>query len=236
MTVSSASLDLTSTPAVGSMRTSTDGDVARARAITTFCWLPPDRPETSCSGPWVTMPSEPIMPSATAARRRGAMKPSGPSRRLTVMVALSATDWERTRPCLWRLFGTQPTPRASAAGTSAGGSERPLISILPPVKGPRPATASATPIRPLLVAPERPTTSPACTAKLTSAKSSPLRRLTLSATVVSLAPVRAVASATWRFACSPVIASISRSFGRSATGALMMWRASRSTVTAWQIS
>ena len=55
-TASSASLDLTSTPAVGSISTRTDGSLASARPITTFCWLPPERPETSWSGPSVTMP------------------------------------------------------------------------------------------------------------------------------------------------------------------------------------
>ena len=52
----------------------------------------------------------------------GAMKPSGPRRSAMVMVVLSATDWDITRPWACRLFGTQPTPSASAAGTSPLGS------------------------------------------------------------------------------------------------------------------
>ena len=99
--------------------------------MTTFCWLPPERLETSWSGPSVTMPSESIVPCVTSACRCGEMKPARPSVRPIVMVVLSATDCERTRPCLWRLFGTQPTPSASAAGTSPARSGRSLIRICP---------------------------------------------------------------------------------------------------------
>ena len=52
---SSDSLDRTSTPAVGLISTSTRGSVDSARAITTFCWLPPDRPATGAAGPVVLM-------------------------------------------------------------------------------------------------------------------------------------------------------------------------------------
>ncbi len=58
-TASSASFDLTSTPAVGSISTSTDGSLASARPITTFCWLPPERLETGWSGPSV-IDAEPV--------------------------------------------------------------------------------------------------------------------------------------------------------------------------------
>jgi len=67
----------------------------------------------------------------TAARRFGEMNPSGPSSPLIVMVVLSATDWPRTRPSLCRLFGTQPTPSASAAGTLPDFSGRSLMRIVP---------------------------------------------------------------------------------------------------------
>ena len=60
MTCSRASFDFTSTPAVGSIRTRTEGALASARPMTTFCWLPPDRLETNCPGPCVTIPSEAI--------------------------------------------------------------------------------------------------------------------------------------------------------------------------------
>ena len=88
----------------------------------------PSRPSAGCRrrgsrpaapGPSVTMPS--VGDRCAASRRpcrRGAMKPSGPSWPAMVMVVLSATDCGSTRPCLCRLFGTQPTPSASAAGTS----------------------------------------------------------------------------------------------------------------------
>ena len=63
------------------MRTRTEGSVASARPMTTFCWLPPERLDTGWSGPSVTMPSEAMARLVSAALRRGAMKPSGPSRR-----------------------------------------------------------------------------------------------------------------------------------------------------------
>ena len=81
-----------------------------------------------------------------------------------------------------------------------------------------------------------PTTSPRRTVKLTSAKSSPERSADLERHRRVGGHGPAAASATPKFTCSPVIASISVSFGRSPTGAETMWRASRSTVTAWQIS
>ena len=105
--------------------------MASALPITTFCWLPPERLETSCSGPSVTIPSEWIAEAVASARRRGAMNPSGPSWRAIVIVTLSATDWVRTRPCLCRLFGTHPTPSASAAGTSPERNGLALIVIEP---------------------------------------------------------------------------------------------------------
>ena len=81
-----------------------------------------------------------------------------------------------------------------------------------------------------------PTTSPLRTLKLTPWKSSPARPSTSRAIAASAGTVRPAASAKPKLTLSPVIASISRSLGRSATGAETMWRASRSTVTAWQIS
>ncbi len=50
---SSDSRDRTSTPTVGLISTSAFGSLASARAITTFCALPPDRPATGWSGPSV---------------------------------------------------------------------------------------------------------------------------------------------------------------------------------------
>ena len=88
------------------------------------------------------------------------MNPSGPSAFAMVIVTLSAIDCVRTSPCRCRLFGTQPTPSASAAGTSPVRNGAPLMRIVPDAYAPKPATASATPSRPLLVAPESPTTSP----------------------------------------------------------------------------
>ena len=48
-----------------------------------------------------------------------------------VMVVLSATDWESTRPCSCRLFGTQPTPSARAAATLPLRRSLPLMRMVP---------------------------------------------------------------------------------------------------------
>ena len=99
-------MDFTSTPAVGRMATSTLGSRASARAITTFCWLPPDRPETGCSGPVVLMSSDVIMRWANARVREGSTVPYGPSWSATVSVAFSATLRPRTSPWRCRSSGT----------------------------------------------------------------------------------------------------------------------------------
>ena len=125
-------MERTSTPAVGLISTSSRGSLASARAMTTFCWLPPDRPETGSSGPGRL--DRQVLDHA--ARRAGPgggalMNPCGPSRSGTVRVALSAIDMSGTKPWWCRSCGTNPTPAASAAGTLPGRGRRPAISTVP---------------------------------------------------------------------------------------------------------
>ena len=105
-TPSSASFDLTSTPLVGRMATSTAGSRASARAITTFCWLPPESPDTGCPGPVVLMSSDAIMRRANSRVRDGSTVPIGPSWSATVRVAFSATLRPGTSPSRCRSSGT----------------------------------------------------------------------------------------------------------------------------------
>ena len=53
----------TSTPWVGSSSTSTFGAMRNQRAITTFCWLPPDSSVTtfSCSGGRTSSSLDPVL-------------------------------------------------------------------------------------------------------------------------------------------------------------------------------
>ena len=162
------SLDFTSTPAVGLMRTSSRGSEARARAMTTFCALPPDRSETGWSGPSVWMSSRSISSVAKPRLRSVPTKPKRPSRSRTLMVALSPMVMPRTRPCPCRSRGTQPTP-ALQRGLHV--AERQLsrrrVGRVPPVGVCSPAKASASSILPLPLEPASPTTSPRRTVRST---------------------------------------------------------------------
>ena len=165
------------------------------------------------------------------------MKPSGPSWRLTVIVVLSATDWERTRPCLCRLFGTQPTPSASAAGTSPEGSGRPLIPIVAAGEGTEPghrlgdadaAAAGRAGEADDLAAAHREADIVEILAAQMARRRARRRRRSGAVAAAGVGDTEMDLLAGHRLD--------QPSFGRSATGAVMMWRASRSTVTAWQIS
>ena len=64
----------TSIPAVGSIRTRTEGVLARARPMTTFCWLPPDRLGDQLLGPFG---DDPQRVDRRVGRRSAAMRRDG---------------------------------------------------------------------------------------------------------------------------------------------------------------
>jgi hypothetical protein len=228
------SLDFTSTPAVGSISTSSAGSLDSARAITTFCWLPPDRSATSWSGPDVLMARSSINFSATAARRRPEMAPNRPSRWVIGNVAFSAMVMPGTKPSLCRSSGTKPTPPASAAGTLPRFRVFPDTATVPASGLRRPTITSPSSTLPLLPEPAMPTTSPLRTDRSTPLKCllSTRSRTSKMDSLAGVGRAEPVPSPT----ASPVIASTSWFLDRSATGLVTMCRASRNTVTVWQIS
>ncbi len=105
----------TSMPRVGSSKIRICGRVSSHLASTTFCWLPPDRKRTSCSGPRARS-------SVTAASSLTLIRPWVRRRRrapgITVRTAssmLSAIDCASARPSSLRSSVMKPRPARIAA-------------------------------------------------------------------------------------------------------------------------
>ena len=96
----------TSIPRVGSSRIRIRGRVASHFAITTFCWLPPDKSFTTCSRVAMRMRSEETYESVSSSsflRPRKARKRR--RARWTASVRFSRTFMGRTRACTLRSSG-----------------------------------------------------------------------------------------------------------------------------------
>ena len=100
----------TSMPRVGSSRIRKRGRVASQRASNTFCWLPPLRFITGCSGPGVRMPSALMNSSAISScrfRERGSV---APWRACNARMMFSRTERCGTMPSTFRSSGVKAKP------------------------------------------------------------------------------------------------------------------------------
>ncbi len=123
-------------PRVGSAKISSAGSRASQRAITTFCWLPPE--------------SSPIGPSNLGARTssalagggsstRSAMAPDpgrrrAPAKARSVRAALSRMDCPRASASRLRSSGSKPIPAAIPRRAERGARLRPSKRISPRVE------------------------------------------------------------------------------------------------------
>src|SRR6218665_2646689 len=106
-------------PRVGSSHSRHSGSVARQRASTTFCWLPPDRPETAMRGVASLMRRRSTMRATSARSRPRRTTPARVSAGNAARLTLSPTDAVRTRPGAPRAPGV-------GGGRGAGGQTPPL--------------------------------------------------------------------------------------------------------------
>ena len=158
------SLDRTSTPAVGVISTSSRGSLASARAMTTFCWLPPDRPDTGSPGPGVLIARSSIIESAMASRRPGAEEPGRPSRSRDGQGGVVGDRHARHEALVVPVLRHEADAAASAARTSPGAQAAARDRRSLPASAARsPTMVSASSVLPLPPEPARPTISPART-------------------------------------------------------------------------
>ncbi len=152
-----AALAPTSTPRVGSSNSSTRGRAASHLAMTTFCWLPPDRKRTS----WPVPREVSRTRSSSSARARAS---GGRSRAGTALVTsrtLSRTDWRSASPSALRSSLTSAIPARIACRGRRGRSRLPPTVISPAVNGSAPNRARARALRPEPWSPPTPRISPA---------------------------------------------------------------------------
>ena len=234
------SLDCTSTPAVGLISTSSRGVVGQRAGHDDLLLVAAGQVGDRRSGPAVLMSrSRDQSPGEARRRGAGATKPSRPSRSGTVMVALSRDRHAGDEA----LVGAGPAARSrrrprSAAGTLAG--RQPRGRRRRPCRrsaSRSPTTVSASSILPLPPAPARPTISPRAHGEVdvrrtrrrrsSPSRSSSDRRAGGRRRAGRGRPGRRRLAGHRLDQVGP---------GSSATGAVTMSRASRSTVTVWQIS
>ncbi len=172
----------------------------------------------------------PSCPAIRSAAEYCALRSTSPARvadRRVTRPRFSATEASSTSPWPLRSSGTSPIPAAIAAFTSCRLSSAPETRTTPWSYGSAPNTARTTSVRPAPTSPAIPTTSPACTSKLTSWKT-PARPSP--STDSSGAPF----SGRWRgYCCSMERPTISRTSSSSgvAAGTCPTLRPSRMTVT-----
>ncbi len=136
-------LEPTSTPTVGSSRSSTDGSTERFLATTTFCWLPPERPLTSWSRPVAWMLSCSTNPSADRRAAPSSTKPARANRRQAAIRMLWPTECSRTRPALPAILGHERDARRRAHRPAGGcppapvDLDRPAVEAIDPEDGPQ---------------------------------------------------------------------------------------------------
>ena len=168
-----SAFDPTSTPCVGSSSTSTRGVQRNQRAITTFCWLPPE--------------SSPMIASLRAGRTSSSSiqtlascllgacwrnRPPDQNGRRSPMVRFSRSVSARNSASWARSAGTAQRPASIAARGSNGRIVAPSTTTSP-VRRRRPDSRLASSSRPEPVRPAMPTTSPRRTSRLIGASSAP---------------------------------------------------------------
>src|SRR3984893_1961332 len=141
------------------------GAVISHLAITTFCWLPPDRVETASLGAPILICSR-AMPRSTAARSL-ARSTKGPVEMASsdAIARLSLIDRGSIIPSVLRSSGTSAMPTAGdfAAAGEPGRTSRPSTVISPVTPRTTPNQASSSDFWPCPSRPPRPTISPAPT-------------------------------------------------------------------------
>src|SRR3954452_18177181 len=159
----------TSNPRVGCAATSTRGLFAISRAITTFCWLPPDNAAASVSGSPPRMSNSRMSERAAATIRRGDRMPWREyfAVRYSRRARFSAIEKFRTRPRRWRSSAMWEMPAATRSRAPAPVRSRPSTSIVPRSVGRRPVIASTSSLWPLPSTPASATISPARTVRST---------------------------------------------------------------------
>ena len=169
-----SAFDPTSTPWVGSSSTSTRGVHRNQRAITTFCWLPPD--------------SSPMMASVRAGRTSSSSTHSSACGRLRRACGADRRDQNGLRSPIVRFSRTVSMRNSASLARSAGTAHSPASIAAARVgaagsagrrRGPRrsarggPTSKLASSSRPDPVSPAMPTTSPGWTSRLNGASSAP---------------------------------------------------------------
>ena len=126
-------LDRADVQAAGGLRGDQDARVAdTSRAITTFCWLPPDSAERARRGP-AAADVELLSSPAPARRRRGCSQPQPRERLLAVVVQREVLGEvnSRTRPRRWRSSGCGPCRRRALSRAVARVRSSPPTVIAP---------------------------------------------------------------------------------------------------------
>src|SRR5215207_2497040 len=152
----------TSRPRLGCAATVTLGSSASSRAITTFCWLPPDsEPAVVCGRPPRTSYCS-SSGRACCSIRLGESRPSRLSggRRYSRRARFSASEKSRMSPRRWRSSAMWPTPAASAPCTPAPVTSLPPTLMRPACGTRSPVIASTSSDCPLPSTPAMPTISP----------------------------------------------------------------------------
>ena len=158
----------TSRPRVGCAATSTRGLQAISRAMTHFCWLPPDSDVASDVGP---PPRTSYSLMRSLARSRMRPRRSSPCRDISGVLysrsaRFSARVKFRTRPRRWRSSAMCDTPWRTIPRAPAFVSSLPSTMIAPESTARSPVIASTSSDWPLPSTPARATISPAWTVRV----------------------------------------------------------------------
>src|SRR5690606_34275433 len=164
------SIDPTSSPRVGCAAISRRSGRDSSRAMTTFCWLPPESVLAGVAALPVRMSNSAIRSVAldctAAGLKIGPEANGGWSCRSSTR--LSATEKSPTRPSTLRSSGTKPTPERSTWRTERPMSSLPSSRTDPVAFDCNPRMASVTSVCPLPCTPAMAKTSPARTSNETS--------------------------------------------------------------------
>ena len=120
-------------PRVGSLSRMTFGLVISHLAMTTFCWLPPDKVPTGTAVPSVLIPSSAIISSIALLSAARSMRPTRDSCDSEAKERLSRTDIGSIRPSVLRSSGISAMPSRGFA--SLGLRQRRLRAVDPHLAG-----------------------------------------------------------------------------------------------------
>ena len=127
-----SSLAPTSTPCVGSARTSTSGRSTSWRASTTFCALPPDIALIGCRSCGVRTASRLIRSVGDRALAGPVHEHAEPGQQPEVAAEmLNAMDWKLNMPSTLRLAGSSAMPSRCASRGDRGATGVPSRRISP---------------------------------------------------------------------------------------------------------